>query len=159
MKLPSSSFGYTLIELLVTLTIVSLLFGFGYANYRGFARNQALVAAARVVKADLRLAQGQALAGKKPVGCDVLDGYYFRWLSSASYRIEASCLNGDYPLKTVDNVFDGTTISVPSPNPILFKVLGKGTNVAEGSPASLSLERVGVENPLVVTVTSAGEIK
>ena len=33
---------YTLIEILVALTIVGLIFGIGYVNFRDFARRQAL---------------------------------------------------------------------------------------------------------------------
>ena len=82
--------GYTLIEILVSLPIVGLIFGIGYVNFRDFSRRQALAGVARMVKGDLRLAQEQALAGKKPTHAfcnpsNQLDGFNFRVVSSQSY--------------------------------------------------------------------------
>jgi len=163
--LPSTTFrrksgaGYTLLELLVVAAVAGLLFSFTYASYREFARNQTLLATARAVKGDLRLAQNKALDGKKPTGCVVLQGYQFNRLSPTSYTIEAVCSNATYTVKTENSIFEDTTMGLPSPNPILFKVLGKGTNIAEGSSATISLTMTGIAGAEVVTVSSAGEIK
>ena len=58
--------GFTLIELMVVMLIMSLLFGLGFANFRDFQRRQILEGAVRAVKGDLRYAQELALAGRKP---------------------------------------------------------------------------------------------
>ena len=44
--------GYTLIEILVTLSIVGIIFAAGYANFREYARRQAVVSGARQVQGD-----------------------------------------------------------------------------------------------------------
>ncbi|KKR39915.1 MAG: Pilin assembly protein [Candidatus Woesebacteria bacterium GW2011_GWB1_40_101] len=59
--------GYTLIELLVAITILGIIFGAGYISFRDFSRRQALTAAVRTVSGDVRLTQEMALSGKKPV--------------------------------------------------------------------------------------------
>ncbi|KKT66212.1 MAG: Methylation site containing protein [Candidatus Woesebacteria bacterium GW2011_GWC2_45_9] len=152
---------YTLIEILVALTIVGLIFGIGYVNFRDFARRQALAGTARSVMGDSRLAQGQALAGKKPasVFCDPpnrLNGYNFRVNSTSSYQIEAACSGGNVVTKSATLPAD-ISISTPFPNPILFKILGEGTNLS--ADATIILTQTGTSNTRSITVTQGGEIK
>lgn len=153
--------GYTLIEILVALTIVGLIFGIGYVNFRDFARRQALAGVARSIMGDLRLAQEQALAGKKPavVACNPpneLNGFNFRVTGASSYQLEANCSGGNSITKSATLPTD-VSISIPSPNPITFKILGQGTNLS--ADATISLTQSGTANTKVVTVTSGGEIK
>ena len=158
--------GYTLIEILVGLTIISLLFSMGFVSYRDFSRRQALNGAAKTVQGDLRLTQQQALSGQKPDdgNCNtpnLLNGYNFRVDSSSSYAVEAACSGGggtNVEVKSVD-LPSGVSISTPSPNPILFKVLGQGTNIASGGSAVVTLTQTGVSSPITITITAGGEIK
>lgn len=153
--------GYTLIEILVALTIVGLIFGIGYVNFRDFARRQALSGTTRSVRGDLRLAQGQALAGKKPTAgaCNspnLLNGYDFRVTGSSSYQLEANCSGGNVVTKT-NTLPSGITMSTPSPNPITFKVLGQGTNLSVD--ATITLTQPGTSNTKQIVITPGGEIK
>lgn len=148
---------YTLIEILVSLTIIGLIFGVGYISFREFARRQALVGAARSLRGNLRLAQGQALAGKKPIGCTVLDGYRFSAVSEGVYSIMASCSNGDFSIGKDSVSFPGEVAMSPVPGNILFKVLGKGTDLASDVEINLVQEATG--NVVKVTITTGGEIK
>ena len=151
--------GYTLIEILVGITIIALIFGFGYVSFREFSRRQALAGAAKEIKGDLRLAQASALSGNKPEDCTgLLNGFGFRVESAASYKIEADCGTEVYEDKTV-NLPDGVSISTPFPNPVLFKVLGQGTNIPQGGSAIITLTQAGTGSTLVVTITDGGEIK
>ncbi|KKU04148.1 MAG: type II secretory pathway protein LspH [Candidatus Woesebacteria bacterium GW2011_GWC2_47_16] len=152
---------YTLIEILVALTIIGLIFGIGYVNFRDFARRQALSGTARSVMGDLRLAQEQALAGNKPasVFCDPpnrLNGYNMRVNSASTYQIEAACSGGNVVSKSV-TMPANISISTPSPNPILFKILGEGTNLS--ADATITLTQAGTSNTRGITVTQGGEIK
>ncbi len=149
---------YTLIEILVGITIIGLIFGFGYVSFREFSRRQALSGAAKEIKGDLRLAQALALSGDKPESCTgLLNGFNFRVESASSYKIEADCGTQVYEDKTVD-MPDGVSISIPSPNPVLFKVLGQGTNIVLGGSAVITLTQAGTGLTLVVTITDGGEI-
>lgn len=150
--------GYTLIEILVGITIIGLIFGFGYVSFREFSRRQALAGIAKEIKGDLRLAQALALSGSKPDACSVyLKGYNFRVVDSSSYKIEASCGESVYENKTV-NLPTDILVSIPSPNPVLFKVLGQGTNIIEGESASITLTQAGTGSQAVITITDGGEI-
>lgn len=164
-KIDQREAGYTLIEILVAITIASLLFGIGYVSFREFSRRQALAATSRSLKGDLRLTQELALSGKKPTsGCNTLDGYNFRVSAPSSYTIGAVCgvnncsNNSNFCLKTV-TLASGVTINTPSVNPILFKVLAQGTNIGAGSSTTITLTQGGTGSVVNVMVSASGEIK
>jgi prepilin-type N-terminal cleavage/methylation domain-containing protein len=154
--------GYTLVEILVALTIIGLLFSFGFVSFRDFSRRQGLSDAAKAIQGDLRLAQGDAITGQKPdnISCNLpktLDSYSFNVLSDSEYRIEANCFGAPVVIKDV-NLPTDIAISA-SPNPLKFKILGQGTNIASGLNWVLTLTQAGTSNVAKVTVTSGGEIK
>jgi len=154
--------GYTLIEILVAMSIVGLIFGIGYVSFRDFARRQAVAGGARSIVADLRLAQAQAISGQKPLDifCDppnTLNGYNFRVVSQQSYVLEANCSGGNVQTKSV-NLPSDLFLSTPTPNPIIFKILGQGTNITS-SPATLTVSQFATSHTRSVTVSAAGEIK
>lgn len=152
-----------MIEILVGLTIIGMLFGFGFASFRDFSRRQAVSGVAKIIQGDLRLAQQQALSGQKPpdAKCNApnnLAGYLFTVNNSSQYLVSANCTGGLVTVKTV-NLPNGMTVLTPSPNPIEFKVLGHGTNLLSGATATITVSQVGISNTLVITVSSSGEIK
>lgn len=159
--------GYTLIEILIAVSIIGLLFGVGYANYRDFSRRQSALSILKNIQGDLRLAQQLALSGQKPddTNCDspnTLSGYSFGVLSATSYEIRPVCSGGavSSAYKTV-TLGPGATFSspFPSPNPIVFKVIGNGTNTTVGSNAQIILTETGSTNTSTITVNSAGQIQ
>ena len=150
--------GFTLIELLVTMSIIGILFGIGVAQYNKFNRRQILDQAAQTLKNNLRLAQNKASAGEKPAsGCATLDGYQVNFIDSNPdyYTIGAKCS----PSSPAANGFSLPTgvsfSSLPFPNPIIFKVLGQGTNVNVSTNIVLS----GFGDTRTITVSATGEIK
>lgn len=156
----ASRLGYTLIEILVGMSITGLIFSFGYISYRDFARRQSLLGSARRMKADLRLAQEQALSGKKPsdVACNAegsLRGYDFYVDSTTSYVVQANCDGVYVDDKTVELSSEITLIAVP--NRFTFKVIGKGTSLS--APAIITLTQAATGDTQIVTVSPEGEIK
>jgi len=151
--------GYTLLEILVSLSIIGIIFVVGYAGFRDFARRQALQAGARSVQGDLRLAQEQALAGKKPSGCNTLSSFSFEVVDTASYEVSAVCNNGSYLVKE-GQLSEGIVFDpLPSPNPVLFKVIGQGTNIGVGSSANFTLLQEATGTTNTISVNWTGEIK
>lgn len=156
--------GYTLIEILIALTVITILFTVGFVSYRDFSRRQALQGAVKVVQGDLRKTQQNAMSGIKPAGASCnnpnsLIGYNFTVLAGGSgYTIEASCSGGSIVMDTV-SIPTGITINpLPSPNPILFKVLGQGTNIP-GTGTTITLSQTGTGSTLDITIGAGGDIK
>lgn len=153
--------GYTLIEILVVLSIAGIIFGSGFVSFREFSRRQALTSAARGLKGDLRLAQSYSIIGKKPFdpGCDetkTLDSYHFYVSGPSQYLISASCSGVTVDVVVVYLASD-IEISLPNPNPIVFKALGEGTNVVDTT--TITLTQVATGNSVITTITQGGEIK
>jgi prepilin-type N-terminal cleavage/methylation domain-containing protein len=151
--------GYTLVEVLVSLTIIGLLFGFGFASFRDFSRRQALEGASRSLKGELRLLQSKASAGEKPAGCgaSILSTYSFV-VSASSYNIIANCSGGVNVTVKTGSLDTGITMA-STQNTISFKVLGQGTNILSGGSAVITLSQAGTSNTSLITVTAGGEIK
>lgn len=161
MKTANSFKGYTLIELLVGITIVSVIFGVGLAGYRDFSRRQALTGVTKQIKADLRVIQQLAITGQKPdgVSCETLNSYTFLRTSSSTYDLVANCVSGagvaSSPVyKSVDL---GTDITFTSTNPsFLFKVLGQGTNLVADNTITIT-HVSGTQSTIVIGV--GGDIR
>lgn len=153
-----NSNGYTLVELLVGLSIITITFSIGLVGYREFSRRQALTGISKQLKADLRLMQQLALTGQKPddVSCNTLDGYLFSRVDSSTYRILIDCagIATPYVYKEVDL---GSDISLTSTNStITFKVLGQGTDLNDDNTITLT-HTSGNQNTVVVGV--GGDVK
>jgi prepilin-type N-terminal cleavage/methylation domain-containing protein len=167
----NKSSGYTLIEILVALSIIGLIFGVGYVNFRDFSRRQALSSTARSIKGDLRLAQEEALTGKKPSDAankcvnpsaaiqPTLSGYGFKIINSHTYAIEAVCSGGNVEVKRVTLPSDMSITSASAEQIlfILFKVLGQGTNIA--TTTTIYIVQQGTGSTATITVSKSGEIK
>jgi len=159
---------YTLIEILIVLTVIGILFGAGFVGYRDFSRRQALAGVVKQLQGDLRLAQQMALSGEKPntLGCvsNSLDGIRFEVTTSPPYiyRLKAACGSiVNYPLIKEFSFPSNISLDLTgfSPNPVLFKVLGQGTNIPSVGNAVITLTQAETGNKATVTITPGGSIK
>lgn len=153
---------YTLIEILIVISITAILLGFGFAGFRQYSQRQVLFAAAREVRGDLRLLQEKAISGvKEPdviTSCagKFLDGYRFDIISTTQYRMSAVCSG------SVVNIQDksvklGFTIAATI-DPILFKVLSQGTDIT-GSSSIITLTQTATNKNITITVSAEGSIE
>jgi len=144
--------GYTLIELLVVVSIIGILTGIGVVAYNDFNQKQTLKGGALNVKNNLRFVQNKALAGEKPTGCSVLNGYGVNFPNNATYEFAAICGGILKPATSFPTLPNGVTFS-PVPSPITFKVLGQGV----GSAQTICLS--GFARTYKISVTISGEIQ
>jgi len=91
--------GFTLLEVLVAITIIALLSGISLVGYNRFQERQQLVSAKEQLRSDLRLTQQKALSGEKPAGwCaatgQTLAGWRLVFTSSTIYEIRGICSSG-----------------------------------------------------------------
>lgn len=153
----NNNLGYTLIELLVGISIVGIIFSVGYAGFRQFSQRQQLAGVAKSITSDLQLIKQKALTGEKPSGvaCTKLDGYAFFRSSATRYILQAVCTNNPtIATKTVD--LTGITMTVTT-NSTVFKVLGQGTGLAATNTITLTQTATG--NTYSITIGTGGDIR
>lgn len=159
--------GYTLIEILVSLTIIALLFGIGYVNFRDFSRRQALAGAAKNMQGDMSLTKQLAFSGQKPSDpkCDspnLLDSYDFTIIPPSDYSVQANCTKGVVITKNVALPADISISSIYRGGPfntISFKVLGQGTNIPVSQSVVFRLTQAGTNSTFDITIGAGGNIQ
>lgn len=146
-----NALGFTLIELIVAITIMMMLLGSGIISYLQFNDRQSVLSAGEELTSLLRVAQTRARVGDRPSGCDQLLAYYVRAsFESSTVSLVAECENGTFPRSEM--VLTANTQAAQAIN-IGFKVLHGGVI----NPGSISLTSPqGIEYGL--SVTEGGEI-
>lgn len=120
-----ASFGFTIIELIVSIAILLLLVGGLLASYNNYNQNQTVKQAAQTVKANIRLAQSKALSGVKPTsGCTQLAGYAVSF-TLTTYSFQAQCTEGLVGTIAQSTLPAGTSFN-PVPNSFVFGVVTRG---------------------------------
>lgn len=150
------SLGFTLIELMVVISVTAILFAIGVAGYMAFNRRQIVTQASRTIRQDLRLAQSLAFNNQKPSDCGTLEDYTFK-LVNQTYKIFANCLN---PVHSYED--DSPTREVTLPDvltlsgftQVKFKVLSSGVIFTNGPQLTI----VGWGLTKTITVGEGGEI-
>lgn len=159
--------GYTLVEILIGLTILSLMFVGGYTAYREFVRRQLLNNTAGEIKLNLNLARQKSLASERPSAGECNNKFlgYTVTFAATAYTISPDCdvtdpgiLSPYVKTYTLPGFVTLTVSGTAVPNRILFKVLGGGADVA-ASGAVITLRHTEVGNVKTLTVSTSGVIK
>lgn len=118
------SSGYTLIELLIVISIIALLSVVGFVNFKDFSSNQVAVKAAGQVQTLLRLAQSNATSSTT---CNNLGSLSWSLIFLDNKTIELRCDPADYLQRTY--TLENATISLQcSPNPSICPPSGATFN-------------------------------
>jgi len=149
---------FTLIELLIAISIMAILFTIGIAKYNDFNRRQILSQATLELKSNLRLIQDKALSGEKDSSCiSALEGWYISFPTDHSYKIYGQCGDTEFPIPptTIDLLKKHIKIGLSGTlkNYVKFKPLGHGSE----EEVTITLEAFGTSSQIVVT--KVGEIK
>ncbi len=121
--------GFTLIEMLVTITIMMLMLGGGLVAYINFNQKQTVLSSVKTVQTALRSAQTKAKNGEKPPGCGVLDAYQVTIATNTNELIlRPICDNVAQP--GFESIFFNDGVTVASPVDMEFKVLYSGVDGA-----------------------------
>ncbi|MBP9700232.1 prepilin-type N-terminal cleavage/methylation domain-containing protein [Candidatus Woesebacteria bacterium] len=157
--LTASSLGFTLIELIVSVTIMGLVMGGGIAGYRNFNERQQLITTGKEVLVALRKTQTDAVAGVKSTNCAnrtlVSNTFSF---SGSAYNIVETCRQGGttYPFTTrTEQLSPGIEILIDQGSVIFY---GQYGGVA--SPVQITIRKVGTTAPIYrINVNSQGTVE
>lgn len=131
--------GFTLIELMVAVSVGLVVTGMVIVNYNSYNTTQVLRQAALTLKNDIRFVETKAATGVKPsVACATLNGWNMTFTANG-YSYAANCNGVATGGSTTISFPTGVSItSFPSPNPVLFSVLAKGTNMDSDATIRIS---------------------
>lgn len=122
-KLPTS--GFSLIELLISISIIAMLVYGVISGYERYSVRQKLQQTSQNFINDLRFAENQALSGVKPSGCTILTGYQVSFTQN-TYTTRAKC-SPEGLVGTISSVSLPTGLTFdPVPSSIIFGVLTGG---------------------------------
>jgi prepilin-type N-terminal cleavage/methylation domain-containing protein len=142
--------GFTLIEMLVSITVMILLVGGGIASYITFNDRQTLATSGRKLETLLRAAQKKARVGDKPAACNTLNSYEVAVAAQSNViTLSAICANGPHEPRTETL---NPQITATQTRQIRFQVLHGGVTNA----GTISLTN-GVDT-YEIAVSQGGEI-
>jgi len=145
--------GFTLIEVIVSVSISLLATGLIIANYNSYNDVTTLKQAALTLKNDLRFIQSKAITGEKPqVGCSQLIGWTISFTSS-SYSYQPECSEGLVDPVTQVRLPGGVTFSSP-PSFFTMRVLSRGTTL----PAVTAITLLGGGKSYRLSINTSGDI-
>ncbi len=151
--------GFTLLEVLVAATIISLLSGVSLVGYNRFQERQQLVAAKEQLRNDLRQVQQKALSGEKPAGwCagsgKTLSSWRLQFVAPTAYEIKSICSDGSSATdKTV--ILSGNAVKSGGGDQVDFVPL---TGAAADTAFNLQTTTASGIWKATVNITSAGLI-
>ena len=150
--------GFTLIEVLVSISVAAVLSGIGLAAYAQFNRRQILSSAVRMVISDLRLAQSKADGGEKPEECSGgLLGYKFVMEGDTGYSLQADCSPAVVLIKTVS--FQPAIKKIAGFNYVKFKSLRQGVEINPSVNNFITIQAFGSEDlQKTIRIGLGGEI-
>lgn len=121
-----SQSGFTLVELIVSLTVLLLLGAAFISNYNNFNRTQQVKQAVLLLKNNLRYAQTLAVAAQRPSGgCTVFNGYLAVFAGN-SYTISASCDGAALAITSQTTYLPvGVTFTPPPPRLLFLPLSGR----------------------------------
>jgi prepilin-type N-terminal cleavage/methylation domain-containing protein len=145
----SSIFGFTLVEILIVISVLGILFSVGLVQYTKFNRQQILEQAVLELKTSLTNAQSKALSGKKECSEGVFDGILVEF-DTGNYSLYSSCGDGtDLELLSDTELPSEIRITESPEDGILFRPIAGGTDVS-GVSTEITLSGYGTTKSLMV---------
>lgn len=144
MKKSAQTVGFTLVELLVSISVIALIAGFMLPGFTGYIQKQSIKQAQEQIKNDLRTAQNRALAGVRSsaygvnywgILFPVTSSTYTFFTSAAAGPTGVNCVSGAYE---IGDTLNGGSVIKNGAKCIFFDVKNGNAyflNGTTGSPA------------------------
>ncbi len=146
--------GFTLIELMVSVTLLLLLSGLLVAGYNNYNSAQVVVQTAATLKNNLRAVRTSATSGVKPEGCSELLGYEVDFPNAVAYTSGARCLSGGA------TAIVGTVTSYTLPVGVRFAVVPQSIlfSSPDGGASDQIIELRGSNKSVKLSVSASGSV-
>lgn len=147
--------GFTLIELVVVVTIITLFAGLSIANYGSFNEEKKLIDEVKQLSATLYLARSKtSSADADPDICNDFRGYRVSLDSGSpsSFSFERNC-NGTYDSTQTHTLTPNVTLSASTAN-VSFKPLSAGTDLS--SPLTVTLKNTVLSKCIDIVIQPSG---
>lgn len=145
--------GYTLFELIVSIGIITIVFGLAIAAYNTFNKRERLRQAGLTLKANLRFAQTKSLSAEKPSsGCTTFSGMRVSFTAS-TYSIVHMCSEGAVG-SSIDVSLPSDVTFFPTPTTFTFLPLTRAISLS----AQQSIVLTNGVNSFTLTLSSGGDI-
>lgn len=152
--------GFTLLELIVAISIVAILSVIGIASFVDFSKKQTLSSAALDVETTLKGARSRAQSQVKPQACDdagsSLNGYRVTF-TNESYYVEVVCEPNSFPDGEEKDLPPNISITQGGNSSYLFRVLNGRVEGVGASGTSLALSGFGLPDK-IITIHPDGRI-
>ena len=148
--------GFTIIELLISISILVFIASGLYSAYREVSRRAVFDSTYRELKSNLSAVRQEALSGVRPAGCGTLPltDYRVRFTGS-SYVVEAHC-EGYIITRTFD--LPANVTFTTRPTSISYKVIADGVTIQ--GPSTITVETtVGGTQTRMITINNQGLIQ
>lgn len=141
--------GFTLIEILISISVIAILSGIGITAFTQFNRRQLVVSSARKLITDLRLAQSKADSSEKPADCtgDLLSYQVDIDHSARKYSIIPNCAQ-TIPPAVIKTVSLPQVVTTSGLTRATFKLLRQGVVVVGGS--TINLNAYGIQHKIIL---------
>lgn len=153
----TGSVGFTLIEMMVVISIIALISGIGVARYNRFNRRQQVKESGKDFVSVLRNTQNRAITGDKPAsGCMELEGFQVSpTLGGNQYTVDTVCDPEGSVEKEPKSLRSGLVSFIDPSNSVTFAPL-YGTAESD-TTITIGHSVAGVEK-LTIIVTAGGNI-
>ncbi|HAF00273.1 MAG TPA: type II secretion system protein GspH [Methylophilaceae bacterium] len=163
--------GFTLVELLIVLTIFSVLAAFALPSYRQMIENNKIRSAAESIHNGIQIARAEAVKRNVPVQFD-LRGTHSAWTVCVSPAVAGACPNPDDAVATVQSRSLGegsssdVSVVISDASPLVFNSLGVLTSpvpTAANGLVSLDIDNAALSSSdsrnLRVVIGAGGSVK
>lgn len=146
--------GFTLVELLIVVSILVMVFGLTIASFNSFNRRQRLLQTALNFKSGLRFAQTRAISAEKPASnCTTFVGIHVTFTVSG-YSIQHACTpEGDVGIIEETILPQGITFG-SLPTGFTFKTLTRTVDQASDQTVTFT----NASQTYAVEITANGEV-
>jgi len=145
--------GFTLIEMIVAVTIMLVLLGITIIGYTSYNDRQKVKQAALTLKSDLRMARTNATSGKKPLSCNAFDETFTGYkviFTLSSYTVVPLCSLGEITEEKVEVTLPSGVSFDPVPYTFTYYPLIKGVSTP---PSTICLTTGTCNDPNFYSVT------